>query len=262
MDNMNTIILSAGQGTRLRPHTDELPKCMVPLAGKPLLHWQLETLRACGINENIVVVGGYRADKISAPGTHLIHNQRYATTNMVATLFCAREFMLPGKDLLITYGDIVFEPPVLATLLACNAEIAIAADLSWRKLWELRMDDPLSDAETFRMDSSGRILELGKKPGSYADVQAQYMGLIKVRGDCVAHFTAAYDTMDRSITYDGKNFDNMYMTSYIQHLIDSEWEARAALVDNGWLEVDATNELEMYQLMADTGRLDAFCKLR
>lgn len=45
---MRAIILAAGQGTRLRPYTNDRPKCMVELLGKPLLHRQLEVLRAGG----------------------------------------------------------------------------------------------------------------------------------------------------------------------------------------------------------------------
>ncbi|MBK1652709.1 sugar phosphate nucleotidyltransferase [Halorhodospira halochloris] len=58
---MRAIILAAGQGTRLRPLTDDRPKCMVELEGKPLLEHQLEVLRGAGI-EDIHVVGGYRAE--------------------------------------------------------------------------------------------------------------------------------------------------------------------------------------------------------
>jgi choline kinase len=49
--------------------------------------------------------------------------------------------------------------------------------------------------------------------------------------------------MNREAIYDGKDFENMYMTSFIQHLIDSGWEARAALINNGWAEVDCEADL-------------------
>jgi len=58
---MRVIILAAGQGTRLRPFTDDRPKCLVELHGRPLLHRQLDVLRAAGLND-IALVGGYRAD--------------------------------------------------------------------------------------------------------------------------------------------------------------------------------------------------------
>ena len=251
---MRAIILAAGQGTRLRPHTDDRPKCLVPFAGRPLLHWQLEVLRASGITD-IALVGGYRADQLEIPGTVLFTNDAYARTNMVATLFCAKDYMAAGEDLLICYGDIVYESAVLEAILECTAEICLSADRKWRRLWELRMDDPLSDAETFEMGDSNQVLSLGKKPRSYSEVQAQYMGLIRVRGDKVAPFIDFYESMDRNADYDGKDFPNMYMTSYLQQLIDANWEVQACLVDNRWLEIDTNEELEVYSKSVADGSL-------
>ena len=257
---MKAIILAAGQGARLRPHTNDRPKCMVPLAGKPMLHRQLEVLRRGGVVD-ITLVGGYQADKLQAPDVSVVTNPRYDQTNMVTTLFCAAEAMKPGEDLLITYGDIVFEDRVLKAVLDGEGEICLAADREWRRLWESRMDDPLSDAETFKMKDGNRVVELGKQPRSYADAEAQYMGLIRVRGDRVADFKAAYEAMDRDTEYDGKDFDNMYMTSFVQHLIDTGWDVRACLVSNGWIEVDTADELAIYDGMARRGDLAALCRL-
>ena len=58
---MKAIILAAGMGSRLKPLTDSMPKCMLEIAGKPLLHHQISTLRRAGVR-NIIVVGGYLAE--------------------------------------------------------------------------------------------------------------------------------------------------------------------------------------------------------
>ena len=234
---------------------------MVALAGKPLLHRQMAAMAACGVSNGITVIGGYRSDDLDTLGGDLVLNPEYATTNMVRTLFCAREKMKPGEDLLISYGDIVYEPTVLKIVLDCDAPVCLAADRKWKRLWQLRMEEPLDDAETFVMNESGFVTELGKKPSDYSQVQAQYMGLIKIRGDQVQAFLDVFDRLDRSATYDGKDFDNMYMTSFIQHLIDTGWPVKACLVDNGWLEVDTADELEAYSSMAEKGELASYCAL-
>jgi choline kinase len=257
---MKAIILAAGKGTRLRPHTDDKPKCMVELAGKPLLHRQLEALRSVGV-ERIMLVGGYRADRLDANGVELAINPRYAETNMVSTLFCAEDWMTPGEDLLITYGDIVYEPRVVESLINFDAPIAISIDRQWQKLWESRMDYPLSDAETLKLADGNRIVELGKKPNSLDDIDGQYMGLIKVRGDSVQAFCDAWHRLDRSGMYDGKDFDNMYMTSFIQSLIDTGHDVRAAFNDNGWIEVDTVEDLSHYERMQREGTLQNFVRL-
>src|SRR5450830_115957 len=143
---MRVIILAAGQGTRLRPYTNDRPKCMVELLGKPLLHRQLEVLRAAGIND-VALVGGYCAEGLHAEGVEVVLNPRYAQTNMVATLFCAEALMVPGQDLLIAYGDIIYEPRVLEAVLQGDAQLSVAIDRQWRRFWEIRIENPLADAE-------------------------------------------------------------------------------------------------------------------
>ena len=241
---MKAIILAAGQGTRLRPFTDDRPKCLVELAGRPLLDYQLEVLRA-GEIKDIYVVAGYRADQVVRSGVKRLINERYATTNMVATLFTAEELMTGNDDLIISYGDIVYETRILKALLACTAPVCLTVDSSWKRYWTMRMDDPLTDAETLKLDDGDRIIELGKKPDSYDDIQGQYIGLIKIRADHVQKLVDVWHRLDTSAIYDGKNFDNMYMTSFIQILIDKGWDVRAALIDNGWLEIDAPEDLEL-----------------
>ncbi len=245
---MKVIILAAGQGTRLRPLTNDKPKCMVELKGKPLLHHQLDTLKAAGIApSDIALAAGYLQEALVAPGIKQLRNAHYASTNMVATLFAAEAFMQPGEDLIIGYGDIVYRADVLQKLLETDGELVVAADLDWFELWRQRMENPLDDAETFKMTEHGQVIELGKQPHAREDSQAQYIGLIKVSADKVADFIQHYHEMDTNQLYDGKDFVNMYMTSLIQNLIDTGWQVQAALIKGGWLEVDSVEDLQTYE---------------
>ena len=70
-----------------------------------------------------------------------------------------------------------------------------------------------------------------------------------------------YHKMDRESIYDGQDFDNMYMTSFIQYLINSQWEVKATVIDNGWLEVDTIEDLERYESLSKRS-LDSYCFLR
>lgn len=245
---MKVIILAAGQGTRLRPYTNDRPKCMVEIKGKPLLHHQLEAIEQCGVNRtDIALAAGYLQEALVAPGIKQFRNEQYATTNMVTTLFAAEDFMQAGEDLIISYGDIVYKPEVFKKLLATEGDLVVAADLDWYDLWKLRMENPLDDAETFKMTKDGKVIELGKIPKTREDAQAQYIGLIKIAGNKVAEFVQYYHAMDKAAKYDGKDFDNMYMTSLIQSIIDAGWNVRAALINRSWLEVDSVADLEAYE---------------
>ncbi len=257
---MRAIVLAAGQGSRLRPLTEYRPKCLVKLAGMSLLDRQLLVLRQAGI-EDITIVTGYQADEIRAPGCRRVHNPDYARTNMVATLFCAAEMITGDDDLLIAYTDIVYEPAVLRAVMECQQPVCLPIDIDWRRYWEIRMADPLADAETLVLDARGRVLELGRKPRGYNAIQGQYIGVLKVAGDRVDNLHDAYALMDRNANYDGKNFANMYMTSFIQHLIDRGWHVQSVPIHNGWLEVDTLKDHQTYEQMYRDGSLSSFCDL-
>lgn len=250
---MRVIILAAGQGTRLRPYTNSQPKCMVELCSKPLVDYQLDAFQKAGVTD-ITVVAGYQEDKIVRGGVKKILNPDYASTNMVSTLMCAKELLDGSDDVLITYGDIVYEQRILDAILNADGDVCLTIDQEWKRLWSLRMDNPLDDAETLKLDGD-LIKELGKKPTSYDEIEGQYMGLIRVSAKKAPALVKVWEAMDRNATYDGKDFDNMYLTSFIQYLIDIGWGVKAVPVDNGWLEIDTVEDLEYYERMIKNGSL-------
>ena len=257
---MRSIILAAGQGTRLAPLTDDRPKCLVELGGTSLLDHQVAVLHSLGITD-ITVLTGYHAELIAQRGFRTVVNPDYATSNMVYTLFCARDMMKEETDLIISYADIIYEPRILGELMGCHAPVGVAVDLEWRHYWQLRMENPLADAETLKMDGGGMIIELGKKPKDYSEIQGQYLGLIKVRRDYVPKLCQVYDSMDPEGPYDTKSRKQMYMTSFLQYLIDRGWPVKAVPVANGWLEVDTLWELQLYNQMHGEGTLAEFCRI-
>ena len=102
------------------------------------------------------------------------------------------------------------------------------------------MENPLEDAETMKLDSSGHILEFGKKPMSYNDIEGQYIGLFKVSGNGIEEARELYHDLKRNTgdesKFDGKDFDNMYMTSFIRLIIDKVSSVKANIINGGWLE--------------------------
>lgn len=237
---MKAIILAAGQGARLRPLTDDRPKCMVEYQGEPLIQHVVRALRKNGVND-IVAVRGYKPEALRCAGLRFYDNPRYSSTNMVTTLFCAEQ-ELEG-DVIISYSDIVYSPSVIQRLRATDAEFAVVIDRDWRRLWQERMDDPLDDAETLRIDPAGHIIELGKKARSYEDIEGQYIGLLKIAASAWPKLRAFYHRLDRHATYDGKDFDNMYMTSFVQAVIDRLMPVTAVPIQGGWLEIDVPSDL-------------------
>jgi choline kinase len=243
---MKGIILAAGQGIRLRPLTDDRPKCMVEYRGIQLIDRIMDTLSECGVSP-LVIVAGYRSEvlenHVRPRQARIIVNSDFDSTNMVHSLFCAEDELC--DDILISYSDIIYKPEIVRAILDCPADLAITIDTEWRSLWQRRMDDPLSDAETLELDQDGCVLDLGHKPNSYDQIQGQYMGLIKISGRIWDQVKARYHSLDRQQLYDGKCFTQMFMTTFLRELIRSGIACQSVPVQGGWLEIDAPSDLNL-----------------
>lgn len=248
------VILAAGFGSRLRPLTNNHPKCLTPLAGRPLLERQLAVLRAEGA-EDIAIVAGHLAEMLRRPGIEHVLNPDYERTNMVHSLFCARHLLDGTRDLIMCYGDIAYEPRVLRALLAAPFEISVVVDRGWHKLWSLRMEDPLTDAESLTLRPDGRLKSLGGKARSIEEIEGQYIGLVKIRSGAQARLCALYDGLDEAGPYGGRDKANMFMTTLIQRLIETGFDVGPAFTENGWLEIDSIADLEAYEAAARAGTL-------
>ena len=137
---------------------------------------QLKILKAEGLND-ILMIGGYKADMLKTKDAKLKINPRYHETNMVWTLFSAEEDL--EGDLIVSYGDIVYSQDILQNLLKSNLDIAVTIDKDWESYWVARNENPLDDAETLKLREDGTIFEIGKKPKSLDEIDGQYMGLMK-----------------------------------------------------------------------------------
>lgn len=118
------IILAAGRGTRLKENTDDRPKCLVEVAGRPILSRMLDELHGQGITD-IVIAVGYRADDIRrhvaehhpAASVRFVENERYLQTGSVFSLALALDDEARDCDLLIVEGDVVLEPGLCGSVL-------------------------------------------------------------------------------------------------------------------------------------------------
>ena len=248
------IILAAGRGSRLHPYTESCPKCLTELGGRTLLNYQIGTLRTCGIT-NIVIVTGYLGEMLENPGWDCVENPLWAETNMVESLFSAESKFT--SDMIVAYSDIVYEPRVLQALLNSQTDISVIVDRQWRALWEQRFADPLSDAETLRIDQNGDILEIGQRPESYDQIEAQYIGLMRFKGLGVTALRKGYAAL-RDADLSGRTAAQAYMTDLLSELISANHRLRAVPVDSGWLEVDTVEDYELYAAKLADGTISEF----
>jgi choline kinase len=228
--------------------TEAAPKCLTPLGGRPLLEWQLSALRGGGVGE-IGVVRGYKPHLLDGRGLVTFDNPRWADTNMVASLACAADW-LQRLPVIVSYSDIFYPASAVKALAAARSHIAISYDPHWLALWSQRFDDPLSDAETFRLDGS-RVVEIGRRAKSLDEICGQYMGLLKV----TPAGWAIIERYRRSLA--PERSDKLDMTSLLSGLIETGYRVDAVAVSGAWGEVDSANDLAIYERLIADGRIAA-----
>lgn len=255
---MKVIILAAGQGTRLRPLTDDRPKCMVEVNGRSIIERQLDTMHACGIEDSdITIIAGYRGDvlqkKFADTKMNIIINENYETTNMVCSLMCAGQLMETQEDILISYGDIIYNETVLRKALASDEPASVIVDDGWYSYWSERCENPLDDAETLMFDENDYLIEIGQKTDDLSKVQSQYIGLMRFRGKGLkAMLALAKEAEERTAKGIGlwrttRTYQKMYMTDLLQGLIDEGNKLKAIHIQRGWFEIDDCEDLKVVE---------------
>lgn len=233
---MKAILLAAGRGSRMQQLTDARPKCLVELHGRPLLEWQLESLRLAGITE-IAIVTGYRRELLARYELVEFHNQRWAQTNMLSSLACAESWLLSGPCL-VGYTDIFYQPQALRDLMTSPAALAISYDPHWRQLWERRFVDPLTDAESFRIDAAGNLLEIGQRAEQIEAIQGQYMGLLRFTPE------GWREVLNSRAALAGEQRDSLHMTGALQRVVEAGRLKIATIAYHGyWGEIDSEQDL-------------------
>ncbi len=175
---IKAIILSAGQGKRLLPLTAEIPKCLLPIQGKKLIEWQIDTLHQCGIDK-ITVVTGYRAEKVDevlqrsyGPGRiKTLYNSAYAVTDNLVSCWAARHEM--NEDFILLNGDTLFETAVLKRLFESpDRSVTVVVD-----------HKDMYDVDDMKVEMEGcRLVRIGKNIG-HDRAQGEAIGMIMFRGE-------------------------------------------------------------------------------
>ena len=154
------VVLAAGRGTRMKSLTDDRPKPMLPLAGRPMLAHQMDRFAQAGIERACIVIG-YRGEMIrdyfrrhppAGVGIEFVEQAEPTGTGSAALL--AKDFAGDGPFLL-TFGDILVDPQVYSSLYdrSPGAEIVLAT---------ARVDDPYRGGAVYEQD--GRVTRIVEKP--------------------------------------------------------------------------------------------------
>ncbi len=185
---MKTIILAAGEGRRLHPLTLERPKAMLEVGKRTLIKRALDGLRSAGIKDaEIIILSGHKVERLkeAAPDCRFIHNDVYASTNNIYSLWLARK-ELAGEEFVLLNSDVLFAPRLAQDILAGKREsVLMVDDVS-----------PLVEEEMRVMtNGAGRITAIAKTLDAEMST-GEYIGLARFGREFSRGF---FDRMDEMV---------------------------------------------------------------
>ncbi|WP_213304724.1 phosphoenolpyruvate mutase [Paraburkholderia sacchari] len=239
----SAIVLAASRGSGLDAFTEDKPKVMLPVAGKPLLRWLVDAFKKQSVND-ITVVGGYRADAIDTAGVKLVRNERYGQTNELASLACAIDTL--KNDTVISYGDLLFRSYILRDLVESEADFSVVVDSS--------PESESSSTRDFAWCSSGDdrglfgnkvlLARIASEPAAHGETpHGRWIGLMNVRGagrEKLAKKLAQLQTR--------ADFDTLDMPALLNALIADGEQVEVQYVRGHWRGV---NDLEDFRRAGD-----------
>ncbi len=256
---MKPIIIGAGRGRRLKHLTDEIPKTMVPIVGRPMIESILDALAAGGFaRDEVVFICGYRAEVIRAayPGFRYVLNAEWESNNILASLLCAREHL--GGGFVSSYSDIVYRPEAIEKVMASPHDITLVCDTDWRRRYVGRSEHPESDAEKLRADGE-RVVEISRRIAS-EQASGEFIGVMKLSAAGARRFVAAYDEAERTHGAadefrEGRSFKKAYLIDLLQRMLEAGEPIHCVRTHGGYMEIDTTEDARLAESWwADQGR--------
>ena len=235
-ENMTAVFLAASRGAALGALTEDRPKCMIDVRGQPLLRRLIKTFEGSGVRD-IVVVRGYKKEKINLPSITTVDNDLYANTGEAASLACAIDHI--QGDCFISYGDILFRQHYLDQLMAGDGDITLAVDALWKERksdaegWVrdlVSCSRPFSD--DYLDDDPVTVKRIGNEidPG---EVDGEWIGVARLSRQGSEWVRAEIEAMGEDATLPQSS-----MLDLLQRLVDKGMSIRAVYVPGQWLDVD------------------------
>ena len=243
--NTKALIVAAGLGSRLKAHTENIPKCMLDFGGKTLLERQLSAYRDCGI-DNISVIKGYKKNKINYKNIKYFYNKDYENNNILNSIFYGEEAI--NGNVIIAYSDILFESSVVRRLLDSDHDISVVVDIDWRGYYVGRKEHPLAEAENVIFNSNNEVIKIGKMATEKQEVHGEFIGMMKLSHRGAEIFKQNFHRVKKLYWNKpfqrAKTFQNAYLTDMIQELVDIGIKVHCVIIERGWKEIDTVEDYQ------------------
>ena len=242
---MRAIFVAAGSGSRLGNITKDLPKPLVDVNGKSIIERQISLLRKNNVND-IVVITGYKKEKFTLKNIEYIHNPMFREQEQTGSLMTARSKIV--GDVLIMFGDILFDEIILHQILNSKGNIVIAIDKDWEKSYKERIDNPKSEADK-ALIKDGKVIQISAKNievNSDNDV-GELLGLMKLSTKGSKILIEQYEKLENSHTgkfHDAVSLKKAKFVDTLQELISLGIIITPVSIKGKWCEIDTLYDLK------------------
>ena len=230
---MKAIILAAGKGERLQPHTKEIPKSLLKIDNGTILENQINHLKKCEIEEINVVVG-FAYERVEEFLKNLnilnikintIYNPFWDKTNSLFSLWCARNVL--NDDTILLNGDDVFEIDVLRKIISNKDEICVPYKIKESYV-----------AEDMKVKiENGYVSSIGK---DLKDISGESVGVRVFRGEGLLILKRALEKEIRT-----EKFNKKWYASAISRILNRGHKVSSVDIgDSYWHDVDYPKDLE------------------
>lgn len=238
VETPRALVLAAGRGKDLDVLTEDRPKAMIEIAGKPLLERTVDTLNSIGIKD-ITVVRGYRKEAVHLPDVSYVDNDEHATTQEAFSLFEGlRELSGP---VLVAYGDVLFQKFIPMHLFESESDFCIAVDpKNGTSVREDGYRDLVTADRPFHWSEFEQRSQLVRMSTSIpdAEVHGEWIGLLKMTADGVRQLREVVATLT-----DPERLRSMRMADVFDLLIANGKTVEVVYVRGHWLDVDDMHDV-------------------
>ncbi|MFC2164530.1 phosphoenolpyruvate mutase [Acidobacteriota bacterium] len=240
-EKIHAIVLAASRGLELGELTENIPKAMLEINGKPLIEKMLDMFYERGIKD-ISIVRGYKKDALNFPNITYYDNDKYASTDELASLNYAKEKI--SGDCIISYGDILYRKHVLSNLIDEDGDIVIVVDTNAERRQYVTKSDFVTCSRSYTKEYNEASVYLKSIefkeiiPGERCD--GEWIGLLKsnkIGSEAIAASLKAFS--------DKPDFRNMKMTDLLSDLIALGTKINVVYIDGHWLDIDNLEDLPL-----------------
>ena len=161
---------------------------------------------------------------------------------MLHSLIFSINKIKPKNDLIVTYGDIIYNNIVLKKILNSKHSVSTISHSNFLKLWKFRFKKKfMSDLETFKTKNKSVITEIGSKTNDLNQINGQYLGISKFKKDKIKIITRIYRKYKKK--YD---LDKKHITYFFNLLILKKIKINSIPISSGWLEFDNLSDIKKY----------------